>query len=344
MSPRTFLFPLFLIAAPLFAQGEVDLRTAAKKGSSVWLLQTMKQEQNIDMAGQQMEMGNNVSRTLQVTVKDVDDKGNLVVETKLVRIQGAMTMPMMGDVEFDSAAPAEGGEDEDDGMGGMTGQMTKAMVAGAGKTFTALVSPNGKVLELMDDAKELLKGSKGGAMGAGLDEGALKQMVRGAFGDLPEKPTAVGAKWKDTDMEQDGRMPMKRDLELALAACNDDQFEITSTGTLTQGDMKDDAGEAGDEQEAQAREMMKSMKLKNGKATGSLKVSRKDGFVVESNNVVSFDAEIADGPMGEMQMSIKVTTSTKRTTEAEAAPKKAAAKEDTVKEETVKEEAGKQGK
>ena len=48
---------------------------------------------------------------------------------------------------------------------------------------------------------------------------------------------------------------------------------------------------------------------------------------------------IANGPMGEMQMSIKVTTSTKRTTEAEAAPKKAA-----VKEETVKEEAGKQGK
>jgi hypothetical protein len=84
---------------------------------------------------------------------------------------------------------------------------------------------------------------------------------------------------------------------------------------------------------------MKSMKLKNGKATGSLKVSRKDGFVVEASNVVSFDAEIADGPMGEMQMSIKVTTSTKRTTEAEAAPKKAA-----VKEETVKEEAGKQGK
>ena len=131
-------------------------------------------------------------------------------------------------------------------------------------------------------------------------------------------------------------MPMKRDLELALAACNDDQFEITSTGTLTQGEMKDDGG---DEQDEQAREMLKSMKLKNGKATGSLKVSRKDGFVVEATNLVSFDAEIANGPMGEMQMSIKVTTSTKRTTEAEAAPKKAA-----VKEETVKEEAGKQGK
>jgi Family of unknown function (DUF6263) len=201
------------------------------------------------------------------------------------------------------------------------------------------VSPNGKVLELKDDAKELLKDSKGGAMGAGLDEGALKQMVRGAFGDLPEKPSAVGAKWKESETEQDGRMPMKRDLELALAACNDDQFEITSTGTLTQAEMKDDAGEADDEQSAQARDMLKSMKLKNGKATGSQKVSRKDGFVVEATNMVSFDAEIADGPMGEMQMSIKVTTSTKRTTEADAAPKKAAAKE-----ETVKEEAGKQGK
>jgi Family of unknown function (DUF6263) len=334
MSARTILFPLLLVAAPLFAQGEVDLRTVAKKGTSVWLLQTMKQEQNIDMGGQQMEMGNEVTRTLQLTVKDVDDKGNLVVETKVVRIKGAMSMPMMGDMEFDSAAPAEAG-DEDDGMGGMTSGMTKAMMAGAGKSFTAVVSPFGKVLELKDDAKALLEEAKGGPMGQGLDEGALKQMVNGAFGDLPEKPTAVGAKWKDTEQEQDARIPMKRDLEMMLATCDADQFEIKAAGTLTQTEAA--AGVEGENEEAaQAREMMKSMKMKNGKTSGSLKVSRKDGFVVEASNIVSFDAEIAEGPMGEMQMAIKVTTTTKRTTEAEATPKPAA-------KEPVKEEA-KQGK
>jgi hypothetical protein len=174
-------------------------------------------------------------------------------------------------------------------------------------------------------------------MGQGLNEGALKQMVNGAFGDLPEKPTAIGAKWKDNEKEQDARIPMKRDLELVLAACDADQFEITAAGTLSQTEAAEGA-EGDDEEGAQAREMMKSMKMKNGKTNGSLKVSRKDGFVVESTNMVSFDAEIAEGPMGEMQMAIKVTTTTKRTTEADAMPKKAAEAEGKDK------EASKQGK
>jgi hypothetical protein len=197
MNSRTFLSLLpLLLASTAFAQGEVDLRTTAKKGSSVWLVQETKQEQNIDMGGQQMEAGNTVTRTIHVTIKDIDDKGNLIVETKIARVQGAVTMPMIGDSEFDSAEPAEA-EEENDGMGNMAGMMTKALMAGAGKTFTAKVDPHGKVLELLDGAKEIVESGKDGAMGAsGLDEAALKQIVSGAFGELPSKPVAVGGKWE----------------------------------------------------------------------------------------------------------------------------------------------------
>ena len=323
MSPRTFLFPLLLLSAPLFAQGEVDLRTTAKKGSSVWLAHTMKQEQNIDMGGQQMESGNVVTRTLHVAVKDVDDKGNLVVETKIARVQGSATIPMMGDTEFDSASPAAEG-DEDDGMGGMTAMIGKSMMAGAGKTFTAKVSPYGKVIELMADAKELLAGAEKGPMGAGFDEATMKQLVEGSFGKLPEKPTAVGAKWADNEQESGSRVPMKRNIEMALAKADAELFEITAAGTLAQLEQKD-AAPAGDDEDGAMAEAMKSMKIKNGKANGTLKVSRTDGFVLESNMVVTMDVEMSAGPMGDMQMAMKITTSTKRSSEEAAAPKKAAA-------------------
>lgn len=319
MTPRTLLFP-FLLVAPLFAQGEVDLRTTAKKGSSVWLVNEQKQEQNIDMGGQQMETGNTTNRVLQITIKDIDDKGNLVVETNIARVYGSASIPMMGDVEFDSASPEDG--DEDDGMMGM---MKKGIMTGAGKTFTAKVSPNGKVVELMPDAKAILAGAHPGMMGAGVDENALKQMVEGAFGELPEKAVAVGAKWKAAEMEKDQRVPFKNNIELTLTKCDADAFEVTAAGTVEQSapvaDDKD--GDKDDPEAGEMREALKSMKVKNGKATGTQKVSRTDGFVVEANQVMTMDIEMTAGPMGEMQMAMKMTRIWKRATAEAATPKKA---------------------
>jgi hypothetical protein len=321
------LFPL-LLATPLFAQGEVDLRVSAKKGASVWLLVDTKLEQTIDMGGREMETAQNTSRVLNVTVKDVDDKGNLIVETKIARVHGNMTMPMgQGDFDFDSAG-AKPAEDEDDGMGGMGTMMKKAMMAGAGKTFTAKVDTRGKVVELMDGAAELLKGNEGGMMsGNALDEGTLKHMVEGAFGVLPEKPVAVGAKWQHSQKEANGRMPMEQKLEMTLAKADDEAFEITATGTVEKPEApaadKDKQPESDDPQATMAREVMRSMKVKNGKLTGAQRVSRKDGFVLDSTNTITMDVEMSAGPMGDMSMTMKTISATKRTTAEAAEAKKA---------------------
>jgi hypothetical protein len=319
--PFLFAATPLLTALPAAAQGEVDLRITAKKGSSVWLLNEQKQEQNIDMGGQQMETGNTTNRVLHVTVKDVDDKGNLIVETKVARIFGSASVPMMGDTEFDSAAPGgdEGGDDEGD----MLGMMTKAMLNGAGKTFTAKVSPFGRVVELMDDAKAMADGGRS-PMGGGIDESTLRQMVEGAFGKLPEKPIAVGGKWKDTEREPGQRIPVKNNIELTLVKCDAESFEVTGEGTIDQAEPIADDKEGGDEgdQEAMAREMMKSMKMKNGKASGAIKVSRTDSFVLTGNQVITMDIDMSAGPMGDMQMTMKMTNGWKRATEADAAPKK----------------------
>jgi hypothetical protein len=325
MNARPYLFALLCFSTPLFAQGaEVDLRSTAKKGNSVWLVTVQKQEQVIEAGGQEMESGQTVTRTLNVTVLG-EDGGNLLVETKIARIQGSAALPMgMGDVEFDSAAPAKAGEEADeDGMGGMGGMLKKAMMAGAGKSYRAKVSPYGKVLELLDGSAELIQSDADPMAGGSLSKSDLERFVESAFGRVPEKATAVGAKWQHVDNREDGRMPLEQTLELTLVKADADSYEVAATGTVTKPEAKadDKKGEEGDENAAMARDMMKNMKMSNGKFTGTQKVSRQDGFVLEASNVMSVDAEFT-GQM-EMKMSIKSTTTTKRTTEEAAMPKKA---------------------
>ena len=329
------------LCAPAFAQGELDLKVTTKKGASVWLEQEMKQSQIIDMQGQEMETEQATTRVLQLTVKDVDDKGHIVVETKIARVFGSMGLPMgMGEMEFDSAAPAAEEAEEDDGMGmgAMMSGMKKAFLAGAGKSFTAKVDGKGKVVELMDDAKELLKEGGGGGMrgmaGASLNEAALKSMVEEAFGEVPEKPVAVGGKWAKNEKENSGRMPMQNKVEMTLSKADAESYEIAVAGTVEKPAAAVEAGGEkleDDEQAAMQKQMMESMQVKNGKIDGLCRVSRTDGFVLEVKNTMSADIEMSAGPMGDMAMTIKVTTTLKRTTADAATPKKPEPKKDEAK-------------
>lgn len=333
------------LCAPASAQGEFDFRVTAKKGASVWLQQEVKQSQIIDMQGQEMESEQATSRVLQLTVKDVDDKGDLVVETKIARVFGSMGLPMgMGEMEFDSAASEADEDDEDDGMGmgAMMSGMKKAFLAGAGKTFTAKVDGKGKVVELMDDAKELLKeggGGGGGGMrgmaGASLNEEMLKSMVEEAFGAVPEKPVAVGGKWAKNETKNSSRMPMQNKVEMTLSKADAESYEITVVGTVEKPAAPTGAdGEELEDEDGQAamqKQMMESMQVKNGKIDGFCRVSRTDGFVLEVKNTASADIEMSMAQMGDMAMTIKITTTVKRTTADAATPKKPEPKKDEAK-------------
>ncbi len=326
-SPIRLLLPL-LALAPLAAQ-EVDLRSTAKKGSSVWLLVEQQVSQTFEVMGQEMESAQSTKRVLHVTVDDVDDKGNLTVSVAIARVFGKISNPNMDDMEFDSTKETEA--PEDDPTGGMMVNMLKSLQAGAGKKFTAKASPNGRMLELVD-AKEVMKKDE---EAMGLDEAQLKQMVEGAFGRLPEKPTAKGGKWTYEDGGGSGRMPTKTVSELTLSQVDADMFEIEAAGKI---EKVEPAG--GDDDDNPMAAMLKSMKITNGKATGKQKISRKDGFLIESRMEGSMEAEMSMQGMA-VPMKINNTTTTKRASEADAKPAaKEAPKKDAPKAEEPKKSEG----
>lgn len=315
------ILPLLCVTASLAlhgslaAQGEQTLRTTAKKGASVWLLQEQKSEQSIDQGGQQFELTNTRIHTLHVTVLDVDDKGTMTVETEIVRIHGSIDMGPMGEGEFDSATPGEAEEEDSMGMGMSPAAMGKQMTKLAGKKFVAKVDNRGKAASL-EGVAELLKNGRG-AMGMATTEADLKMLVEGAFGALPEKPVAVGGTWDHVEKES-GRMGVDQKTKLTLSKFDDASFEITASGTIEKTADKEGAKEEDDPSAA----MRKNATIQNGKLTATIRISRQDGFVLEGNEMTSMDVEM-ETPMGAMSMTMKQTKTTKRTTAEAAMPKKA---------------------
>jgi hypothetical protein len=341
---------LFLsLATPLAAQGaEQDLRINAKKGATAWFKHESKMEQSIDMGGQQMDMGNSVTYTLQVSVKEIDDKGMIVLETKIARIAGAMTIPMMGDVEFDSLDQKAGeaaAEEEDGGMGMPNfDAIGVAMSSLSGTTFIARLDPYGKITS-MDNLEKTLETAreKAGRMGAQMLAAQLnaknfERLAESAFGPRPDKAMAVGGTWERNEDGKSSSMPIQNKMKMTLAKHDDEAFVVTATGTVekTAGEVKVDAGEGkaddgDDEADAQTKEMLAKMEIKNGKLSGSAKVSRTDSFLLESKSTTTMDLLMPSPMGGEMTINQKMTVTTTRTT-AEVAMKKAGASKEAPKE------------
>lgn len=315
MLVRRILFSL--LSTPfLLAQGEVEPRSPAKKGSAALFVHETSMAAKLELQGREITTSERAARTLDVQVKDVDANGNLVVVVKFVRVQGRIEMAMgQGDASFDSAG--ENGVAES--------VLAKHLLDVVGKSFEAKVSPTGEVLELGEGAAAIVDASLQRAGMLQLPAESLKQMVGDLFGFLPAKRTAGGAKWNLERVEQQGRMPTRQKLELMLTVVEPEAFEIETTGTLDLakdvllGDKALAGGEA-----AEAKRQLESTKVTNGKVTGKQRTSRTDGFVVQSSRTLVFDMLTTQSQMGEVTTHMEAATKVARTT-AEAAMPKAAA-------------------
>jgi hypothetical protein len=303
-----------LLTEGLFAQ-EQDLSLTTTKGTTVWLVEKVVQKQQIDAGGQQMETANTVNRTLKFTVLDVAADGDSRVRLDVLRIHGSVSVPMLGDATFDSAEAGAEDEDDDGGMGFGLGQMKKQMARGAGHSGIARIGKDGKVkgeVEGVEDTKTKLGKA---------DLAALKATFEGVLGRRPDGKKAAGATWAG-EHQPSGSLPVLLRTTETLQKVDADAFEITSEGTVEKSDKVPTLVDEGDEEAAASREMLESMKIGSGKAKSTRRVSRKDGFVVESSTSVTLAVEM-ETPMGDMKMDIETATTISRTTAEAAMPKPA---------------------
>ena len=166
---------------------------------------------------------------------------------------------------------------------------------------------------------------------AQLNAKTFERLDESAFGPRPDKAMAVGGTWERNEDGKSSSMPIQNKMKMTLAKHDDEAFVVTATGTVekTAGEVKVDAGEGkaddgDDEADAQTKEMLAKMEIKNGKLSGSAKVSRTDSFLLESKSTTTMDLLMPSPMGGEMTINQKMTVTTTRTT-AEVAMKKAGA-------------------
>src|SRR5580765_7441223 len=143
------LYPSLLasLVAPIAAQAKIDLKTAHQKGDACALVSKQKQQQSIDLGGQQIEFGLDVTHDLVFKITDVGADGVLSVEVTVKRIRGTFDGgPMMGGaIDFDTAPSPDGEKsktDDDDGGGmGMpsAGRVNSALSELCGHAFTVKI-------------------------------------------------------------------------------------------------------------------------------------------------------------------------------------------------------------
>lgn len=333
--PRSVPMFALVLAGAVSAQDPIAVQVDQAPGAKVhYRVQTVL-EQAIDMGGQTMDMGNDSTQVLEFEVKERNADGALSVVVRVLRTSGTMTLPMMGDVEFDSAAKVVEAEAEVDDFGAPTDAIKQALTALAGQEFTATVTPAGKVgkidgISAFVDAARAKAGQMGAQMlGGVINEGAVRQMLEGAFVELP-KDSVAGKPWKvDGTREGSRGMKMLIDGTMVIEGADAKEVIVSGQGTLrmapaekaeaSQGDDGEDDGES-----AGIRAMLAKMKIENATTSSKSTVSRQDGMVLKNRLEMAMDLTMPS-PMGGGDMTIeqRTVTTVTRVSAEEANPKKA---------------------
>ncbi|HKB15661.1 MAG TPA: DUF6263 family protein, partial [Planctomycetota bacterium] len=323
--------PPFPQASGQEAAGEkVSLRLNVRKGDRFAYRFTMDTDQSMKMGGADMGSKVQVEKALAYTVEEVAEDGSAWIEVKVGTIRGKMTMPMMGEMEFDTSKP----EEEDSGP--MAAMTTKPLTAMAGKSFRMKLTASGRLVEVRGVA-EAMKGAFGeGGEGGGMmgkvmkdmytDEGVRKSS-EGYFARVPEAPVAPGSAWDtEFDMPRSGPgLDVVFRGKSKLEKADGTEASIATEGTLSMRESPASAKtEAEDPMEAQAAALMRDMKIEKGELRSAMRVSRKDGLPLGSTTESRIEMTMPN-PMGGDGTRIRTVTTTKMAMERTALPAEPAA-------------------
>ena len=83
---------------------EHELRVAAPTGTELWMVDRTTSTYDLGRPAARYERtSGELERTLRVTVRQVRDDGSRVLELVVFRLRGTLMVPMLGEIQFDTA-------------------------------------------------------------------------------------------------------------------------------------------------------------------------------------------------------------------------------------------------
>lgn len=282
MMLRTCLRPLVLTAAAVFAFGafpaqaqdggtpapvapageKIKLEINLAKDQAFDLVVKMTMSQNVNFGG--MEMATDMDMNLRQSnkIESLDDAGVATMKSKVRRISGSFSNPMMGQFDFDSDKKAE--ESGNPALDQMSQQFTQM----AGKETIVRLSKDGTVAD------------------GGNDAAATEAMrAMGGISKLPKDAVGIGDSWTTESSGQVQGMGTKTKMKSTVKAIDADTVTVTHDGTL---EMSAAGGPGGNPMAA----LVAKMKVKTTKIAGESKISRKDGYVLVSDVTTDMELEL----------------------------------------------------
>lgn len=121
-----------------------DLQVTTPKGTTVWFVESVTREQTYTIGGKDVTVPTVVNRTFDITVKQVDAKGNRVIEIHAARIAGWLQAHpgQATKTLFDS-------NDPDNNYSGKTDEIStwkNRTMAWAGRRYVARIDVHGKLV------------------------------------------------------------------------------------------------------------------------------------------------------------------------------------------------------
>lgn len=276
-------------AAPPAAQAtgeKVKLELNLTKGQKFDTAVKMTMAQNMNVGGMDMSTDIEMSVLQTNSVEALDDAGVATMKTKVRRITGSFSNPMMGQIEFDSDK-----KDEAESGNPMMDQMTKQFTAEAGKEHVVKLAKDGTT-----------------SSGAKDDPSADAMRAMGGINKLPKDPVGVGDSWTNETEGTTQGMQTKTKMKTTVKSIDADTITVTHEGTLELSS----GGDAGETSANPMARMASKMKMKATKIVGESKISRKDGYILVSDVTSDMEMEIpadenAENPMlaGGMTMTMK---------------------------------------
>tara|TARA_R110002072_G_scaffold25443_6_gene85200 strand:- start:155630 stop:156916 length:1287 start_codon:yes stop_codon:yes gene_type:complete len=278
-----------------------DLRSKTPKGTTAWFVESTLYKQKIQTGQNEIHVDMQMDRTFGITIKQVDAKGNRIVEIEVARLTGWTKFQdgpkQVYDSEKSEMKPAV--------------TFIQRMMASVGNRYVARIDANGKLAGSMAGVAHEMQGKD---PKVSMKTWELADLAETAFGRTPTKPIPIGGTWNFVQRGTD-ELAVARHATMKLAKVTEEAFEMSFIGTVEKGEQRSPPAAENDDPEsieAQTARMNKEMKISDGKLTGTQKLSRRDGLVLETESTATFDMDLLGGNFNQ-SIGMTVTTKLSRT-------------------------------